>query len=105
MLGAVPEGAVWFERSTTSPLVARRIRAGSAEKGVFMLDAPVSGGPHGAKSGKLALMIGGDKAVFEKHRQVLDAIGDQILYIGAIGAGSVAKLVHNCAGYMIQTAL
>jgi 3-hydroxyisobutyrate dehydrogenase len=50
-------------------------------------------------------MIGGDKAVFEKHKKVLDAIGDQILYIGPIGAGSVAKLVHNCAGYMIQTAL
>jgi len=43
--------------------------------------------------------------VFDKYRHVLEAIGDQILYIGAIGAGSVAKLVHNCAGYAIQTAL
>src|SRR5215218_2721446 len=50
-------------------------------------------------------MIGGDKAVYERFKKVLDAIGDQILYIGPIGAGSVAKLVHNCAGYMIQTAL
>jgi 3-hydroxyisobutyrate dehydrogenase len=70
-----------------------------------MLDAPVSGGPGGAKSGKLALLIGGDKAVFDRFKPVLDAIGDQVIYIGDIGAGSVAKLVHNCAGYMIQTAL
>ena len=105
MLEAMPKGAVWFDLSTNSPTVVRRLHARFAEKGISMLDAPVSGGPHGAKSGKLALMIGGDKAVFEKHRQVLDAIGDQILYIGPIGAGSVAKLVHNCAGYMIQTAL
>jgi 3-hydroxyisobutyrate dehydrogenase len=70
-----------------------------------MLDAPVSGGPAGAKSGKLALLVGGDRAVFDKYKHVLDSIGDQVIYIGAIGAGSVAKLVHNCAGYMIQTAL
>ena len=70
-----------------------------------MLDAPVSGGPRGAKSGKLALLIGGDRAVFDRFKPVLDAIGDQVIYIGEIGAGSVAKLVHNCAGYMIQTAL
>ena len=105
MLDAMPKGSAWFDLSTNSPTVVRRLHALFAEKGVSMLDAPVSGGPHGAKSGKLALMIGGDKAVFEKHRKVLDAIGDQILYIGPIGAGSVAKLVHNCAGYMIQTAL
>jgi 3-hydroxyisobutyrate dehydrogenase len=96
---------VWFDLSTNSPTVVRRIHARFAAKGLSMLDAPVSGGPHGAKSRKLALLVGGDKAVFDRFRPVLDAIGDQILYIGAIGAGSVAKLVHNCAGYMIQTAL
>jgi 3-hydroxyisobutyrate dehydrogenase len=105
MLDAMPKGSAWFDLSTNSPTVVRRIHARYAEKGIAMLDAPVSGGPHGAKSGKLALMIGGDKAVYERYKKVLDAIGDQILYIGPIGAGSVAKLVHNCAGYMIQTAL
>ena len=105
MLDAMRQGSAWFDLSTNSPTVVRRIHARYAEKGIAMLDAPVSGGPHGAKSGKLALMIGGDKAVYERFKKVLDAIGDQILYIGPIGAGSVAKLVHNCAGYMIQTAL
>jgi 3-hydroxyisobutyrate dehydrogenase len=105
LLNAMLPGSAWFDLSTNSPTVVRRIHARFAAKGLPMLDAPVSGGPHGAKARKLALLVGGDKAVFDRFRPVLDAIGDQILYIGAIGAGSVAKLVHNCAGYMIQTAL
>jgi 3-hydroxyisobutyrate dehydrogenase len=70
-----------------------------------MLDSPVSGGPAGAKSGQLALWVSGDKAAFDKHKAVLDAIGDQAVYIGPVGAGTVAKLVHNCAGYSILAAL
>ena len=70
-----------------------------------MLDAPVSGGPRGAKSGKLALWVGGDKEAFDKFRSVLDAIGDQVRYIGPIGAGSIAKLVHNAAGYAMHCAV
>jgi 3-hydroxyisobutyrate dehydrogenase len=105
MLEAMPPKSAWFDLSTNSPTVVRRIHARFAEKNISMLDAPVSGGPGGAKSGKLALLIGGDKAVFDRFKPVLDAIGDQVIYIGEIGAGSVAKLVHNCAGYMIQTAL
>jgi 3-hydroxyisobutyrate dehydrogenase len=105
LLESMRPDSAWFDLSTNSPTVVRRIHAGFEKKGVSMLDAPVSGGPHGAKSGKLALLVGGDKVVFDRFKPVLDSIGDQVLYIGAIGAGSVAKLVHNCAGYMIQTAL
>ena len=105
MLPGMKPGAAWFDLSTNSPTVVRELHARYGEKGIPMLDAPVSGGPQGAKSGKLALLVGGDKAVFDRFRKVLDAIGDQVIYIGPIGAGSVAKLVHNCAGYMIQTAL
>ena len=105
LLESMRKGAAWFDLSTNSPTVVRRIHAKFAAKGVAMLDAPVSGGPHGAKSGKLALLIGGDRAAFDRYKPVLDAIGDQVIYIGDIGAGSVAKLVHNCAGYMIRTAL
>lgn len=97
-------GAAWFDLSTNSPTVMRRLHARFATKGIPVLDAPVSGGPRGAKSGKLALWVGGDRAVFDRFRPVLDAIGDQVLYIGPIGAGSVAKLVHNCAGYAMQCA-
>jgi 3-hydroxyisobutyrate dehydrogenase len=105
LLESMERGTAWFDLSTNSPTVVRRMHAKFAEKGISMLDAPVSGGPQGAKSGKLALLIGGDKAVFDRLKPVLDSIGDQVIYIGPIGAGSVAKLVHNCAGYMIQTAL
>jgi len=105
LLAAMKPGAAWFDLSTNSPTVVRRIQERFAEKGLQMLDAPVSGGPHGAKSRKLALLVGGDRATFDRFRAVLDAAGDQVIYIGPIGAGSVAKLVHNCAGYAIQTAL
>jgi len=105
LLEGMRPDAAWFDLSTNSPTVARRIHARFAARGIAMLDAPVSGGPRGAKSRKLALLVGGDRAVFDRFRPVLDAIGDQVLYIGPIGAGSVAKLVHNCAGYAIQAAL
>jgi len=98
-------GTAWFDLSTNSPTVIRKLHARFAAKGIALLDAPVSGGPSGAKTRKLALLVGGDKAVFDKFKPALDAIGDQVIYIGPIGAGSVAKLVHNMAGYSIQTAL
>jgi 3-hydroxyisobutyrate dehydrogenase len=98
-------GTAWFDLSTNSPTVVRRLHERFAREGIAVLDAPVSGGPSGAKSGKLALWVGGEREVFDRHRAVLDAIGDQVLYIGPIGAGSVAKLVHNCAGYAMQLAL
>ena len=85
--------------------MVRALHAQFKEKGIHMLDAPVSGGPKGAQSGKMALLIGGDKAVFEKYRKVIEAIGDQIFYIGNSGDGTVAKLVHNCAGYAVQAAI
>ena len=95
LLAHMKPGTVWFDLSTNSVTVVRALHAQFKEKGIHMLDAPVSGGPKGAKSGKMALLIGGDKAVFEKYRKVIEAIGDQILYIGGSGDGTVAKLVHN----------
>lgn len=105
LLKVMRPGTVWFDLSTNSPTVIRDLHARFAEKKISLLDAPVSGGPSGAKSGKMALWVGGDKAEFERCRKVLDAVGDQVIYIGPIGAGSVAKLVHNCAGYSMQLAL
>ncbi|HXH82921.1 MAG TPA: NAD(P)-dependent oxidoreductase, partial [Candidatus Tectomicrobia bacterium] len=95
----------YFDLTTNAPSTVRRLHGILAERGVHMLDAPVSGGPKGAESRKLALWVGGDEGVYTKYRPVLDAIGDQPYYVGPIGAGSIAKLVHNCAGYVIQTAL
>lgn len=105
LLANMKPGTVWFDLSTNSVTVVRALHAQFKEKGIHMLDAPVSGGPKGAQSGKMALLIGGDKAVFEKYRKVIEAIGDQIFYIGNSGDGTVAKLVHNCAGYAVQAAI
>jgi 3-hydroxyisobutyrate dehydrogenase-like beta-hydroxyacid dehydrogenase len=99
------KGSVWFDLSTNSVSLVREMHAKLAEQGVALLDAPVSGGPRGANSGKLAIWVGGDEAVFQKHKAVLDAMGDQARYIGAIGAGSVAKLVHNLSGAAVNVAL
>ncbi len=60
-----------------------------------MLDAPVSGGVPGARSGKLAVLVGGDEALYKRIKPVLDAIGDKVTWVGGIGCGTVAKLVHN----------
>ena len=105
LIAGMRKGTVWFDLSTNSPTVVRQLAARFAEKGIAMLDAPVSGGPEGAKSGKLAIWVSGDKAAFDKHKAVLDSIGDQAIYIGPVGAGTIAKLVHNCAGYMVLGAL
>jgi 3-hydroxyisobutyrate dehydrogenase-like beta-hydroxyacid dehydrogenase len=105
LLAGLRQGTALFDLSTNSPTLARRLAAVFAERGVHMLDAPVSGGPRGAKTRKLALWVGGERAMFDRHKALLDAIGDQARYVGPIGAGTVAKLVHNCAGYAIQCAL
>ena len=105
LLGGMRRGAAWFDLSTNSPGTMRKIHAAFAEKGAHVLDAPVSGGPKGAASGKLAIWVGGEQAVFDRWKPVLDAIGDQARYVGPIGAGSVAKLVHNMFGYIMTTGL
>ena len=105
ILAGMSEGKVYFDLSTSSPTLIRQIHEEYAKQGVHVLDAPVSGGPSGAKSGKLAIRVGGDRDIFEKHKHILGAIGDAPYYVGPIGAGSVAKLVHNLTGYIIQTAL
>ena len=105
LLAGLTAGKAYFDLSTNSPTVVRRIHAMFAARGVPMLDAPVSGGPKGARSRKLAIWVGGDEAVFQRFKPVLDAMGDQVRRVGAIGAGSIAKLVHNMTTYCVQTAL
>ena len=87
--GLRPDTAL-FDMSTNSVTVVRKIHAVFAEKNLYMLDSPVSGGPSGAASGKMAIWVGGDEQIFNRHKPVLDAMGDQAAYIGPIGAGSIA---------------
>ncbi len=105
LAASLKRGAVVFDLSTNSPTVVRALHAKLAEQGIHLLDAPVSGGAAGAKSGQLSLWVGGDKSVFDTYRHLLDAIGDSAEYIGLIGAGTVAKLAHNCAHFVVQMVL
>ena len=105
LLSGFRKGAAWFDLSTNAVSVVRSLHGQLAEHGVEFLDAPVSGGPRGANSGRLAIWVGGDKAVFDKYKSVLDAMGDAARYIGPIGAGSIAKLVHNAAGAAANIAM
>lgn len=100
LAGAHP-GMVLFDLSTDSPAMVKRFHAALAERGCEAFDAPVSGGPEGARTGRLAIWCGGDRATFDRCKPILDSFGDQAAYIGPIGTATVAKLVHNMAGYAI----
>jgi 3-hydroxyisobutyrate dehydrogenase-like beta-hydroxyacid dehydrogenase len=102
--GAAPE-TVYIDLSTSSPTLIRRIHEVYKEKKVQVLDAPVSGGPIGAQQATLAVMVGGDPAVYQRVKPVLDAIGNKVTYVGAIGCGAIAKIVHNMIGICQQLIL
>ncbi len=105
LLTTMRPGTAWFDLTTNSPAVVREVCERFAEKGIALLDAPVSGGPSGAASGKLAIYVGGKREVFDQHKKVLDAIGDEVMYVGVIGAGNSAKLAHNCASFSLRLML
>ena len=92
--GAQPD-SVYIDLSTSSPTLIRAIQAAYQEKKVHVLDAPVSGGPVGAQAATLAVMVGGDPTIYERVKPVLDAIGNKVSYVGGIGCGLIAKIVHN----------
>jgi 3-hydroxyisobutyrate dehydrogenase len=105
LLAGMRPGTAWFDLSTNSPTLLRRLHGEFKARGIDLLDAPVSGGQRGAISGQLAVWVGGDREVFDRHRAALDAIGDQVMYVGPIGAGSIAKLTHNAASFAVHAAL
>jgi 3-hydroxyisobutyrate dehydrogenase-like beta-hydroxyacid dehydrogenase len=92
---ALKKGALYIDSSTISPDLARRIAAESEKAGVAFLDAPVTGGTWGAEKGELLFMVGGDSAVLERARPVLEAMGKKIFLLGPNGAGQTIKLAMN----------
>jgi 3-hydroxyisobutyrate dehydrogenase-like beta-hydroxyacid dehydrogenase len=92
--GAVT-GTIYADLSTGSPTVMRKLHAAFKAKGVHVLDAPVSGGVIGATRGTLQVMVGGEEAIYNEVKDVLKGVGDKVGYMGAIGSGTIAKLVHN----------
>lgn len=94
ILGA-KEGDVFIDMSTISPIVTKRIASKLAEKGVEMLDAPVSGGVIGANNGTLSIMVGGKENVFDECSSIFNVMGNTITYIGSNGDGQVCKAVNQ----------
>jgi 3-hydroxyisobutyrate dehydrogenase len=97
--GGIVEATGWegvlVVMSTISPLAAQRIAARLVERGVTMIDAPVSGGPARAATGELTVMVGGDDATVARARPVLEAVGTRIFHVGPVGMGQVVKLCNN----------
>ncbi len=100
--GAVA-GTVYADLSTNSPTVMRKLHAVFKEKGIHVLDSPVSGGVIGAKRGTLQVMVGGDESIFREVKDVLGGIGNSVGYMGPIGAGTIAKLVHNMISILTRS--
>jgi len=94
ILAALPAGAAFIDLTTNAPAVVRRIAEACFARGIEMLDAPVSGRPPG-----MTVMVGGEAAVFAKHRPLLAAMARNIFHVGRTGAGCVAKLVTQYLGY------
>ncbi|HUG64684.1 MAG TPA: NAD(P)-dependent oxidoreductase [Gaiellaceae bacterium] len=92
--GARP-GTLLVDLSTGSPALARELAETLEPRGLDVLDAPVSGGPHGAEEGALTVMVGGREEAYERARPLLEAFGRHVVRIGGHGAGQTAKLCNN----------
>lgn len=105
ILEGIREGQACFEMSTNSHELLHRLHAAFAARGAHLLDAPISGGARGAQRGRMAIWVGGDKSAYQRFEPVLRVMGDRPVHVGAIGAGLVTKLVHNCASQATQAAI
>lgn len=106
MLESLRNGAVLVDCTSGDPPTSRSIAAELRERGVDFIDAPVSGGTIAAKSGSLTVMWGGDAAVFERVRPVIEAFGKKIVHAGPVGSGDALKAVNNAllAVHILSTA-
>jgi len=97
VLAGMKKGNIIIDMSTIDPIVTRKVAAAAAEKGVDMLDAPVSGAPPKAADGTLSIMVGGKKEIFDQCKPILDVMGEKIIHAGDVGMGEVVKLANNLA--------
>ncbi len=99
------EGLLCVDMSTIAPLDTRRIGTALAERGVRMLDAPVTGSAPRAEAGTLTIMAGGEAEDFARARPLLEAMGKVIVHVGALGQGEMLKLINNSVGAANAAAL
>jgi 2-hydroxy-3-oxopropionate reductase len=95
VIEAAKKGQILIDMSSIAPLVSQKVAKKLVQKGVEMLDAPVSGGQEKAQAGTLAIMVGGKQEVFNQCREILDVMGASVTLVGDIGAGETTKLVNQ----------
>jgi 3-hydroxyisobutyrate dehydrogenase len=95
LAAGLSKGAALVDCTSGDPATSRRIAARLAEHGIGFLDAPVSGGTSGAEQGTLTVMVGGDAALLDRVRPVLEAFGKKIVHCGDVGAGDALKAVNT----------
>src|SRR6185503_7474315 len=105
ILANIGKGQTYIDLSTNAPSMVKKIGAGFADKGIAMLDAPVSGGTTGAEAATIAIMVGGDKKVFDDALPVLQSFSANVIHMGGLGSGTVAKLVNNMLSFCNMAAL
>lgn len=105
VLAGAHEKLLIIDMSTIAPVVARRVARAAAERGVPMLDAPVSGGDKGAIAGTLSIMVGGDTADFERARPILEVMGKTITHCGPSGAGQTVKACNQVVVALVIEAI
>lgn len=98
-------GALYIDYTTNSAALVRKTHGLLAEKGVAMLDAPVSGGMEGARTGDITVLVGGDTQTFQRARPILETIAKTVIHVGGIGTGSICKVAHNSASFARSLAL
>jgi 3-hydroxyisobutyrate dehydrogenase-like beta-hydroxyacid dehydrogenase len=99
ILSSIAKGQTYIDLSTNAPSMVKKIGAAMAAKGIAMLDAPVSGGTVGAEAATIAIMVGGDRQVFDDALPVLQSFSANVIYMGELGTGTVAKLVNNMLAF------
>jgi 3-hydroxyisobutyrate dehydrogenase len=105
VLEGVKAGAVVIDHTTNAPAVVREVGAALTARGAHLLDAPLDGGREGALEGQVTLFVGGDEAVLRRVKPVLDTFSRSVVWVGALGAGSVTKLAHNALAMSIDLLL
>ena len=105
ILANIGKGQTYIDLSTNAPSMVKKIGAAMAAKGIAMLDAPVSGGTTGAEAATIAIMVGGDKKVFDDALPVLQSFSANVIHMGGLGSGTVAKLVNNMLSFCNMAAL
>jgi 3-hydroxyisobutyrate dehydrogenase-like beta-hydroxyacid dehydrogenase len=105
ILANIGKGQTFIDLSTNAPSMVKKIGAAFADKGIPMLDAPVSGGTTGAEAATIAIMVGGDEKVFNDALPVLQSFSGNVIHMGGLGSGTVAKLVNNMLSFCNMAAL